>query len=117
MPRDETDARSGLLGASKRPAVPALRPLLPTIDRLLPYLSRIDATRCYTNWGPLVSELEERLARKLHLRDEAQPLVRLINHHTPEVDRIANGYCVRFTSSSPQADTPKNQINSSANIP
>ena len=25
-------------------------------------LSRIDASRCYTNWGPLVSELEERLA-------------------------------------------------------
>lgn len=42
--------------------IPVLRPLLPTADRLLPYLARIDASRCYTNWGPLASELEERLA-------------------------------------------------------
>jgi dTDP-4-amino-4,6-dideoxygalactose transaminase len=42
--------------------IPVLRPLLPTAERLLPYLSRIDASRCYTNWGPLASELEERLA-------------------------------------------------------
>jgi dTDP-4-amino-4,6-dideoxygalactose transaminase len=42
--------------------IPVLRPLLPTAERLLPYLSRIDASRCYTNWGPLVSELEGRLA-------------------------------------------------------
>jgi dTDP-4-amino-4,6-dideoxygalactose transaminase len=41
--------------------IPVLRPLLPTAERLLPYLSRIDASRCYTNWGPLASELEERL--------------------------------------------------------
>jgi len=42
--------------------IPVLRPMLPTADRLLPYLKRIDATRTYTNWGPLVSELERRLA-------------------------------------------------------
>jgi len=42
--------------------IPVLRPLLPTADRLLPYLKRIDASRSYTNWGPLVSELERRLA-------------------------------------------------------
>ena len=45
--------------------IPVLRPLLPTAERLLPYLSRIDASRCYTNWGPLASELEERLADRL----------------------------------------------------
>ena len=42
--------------------VPVLRPLLPTTDRLVPYLRRIDATRIYTNYGPLVCELERRLA-------------------------------------------------------
>jgi dTDP-4-amino-4,6-dideoxygalactose transaminase len=42
--------------------IPVLRPLLPPAERLLPYLSRIDASRCYTNWGPLVSEFEGRLA-------------------------------------------------------
>jgi dTDP-4-amino-4,6-dideoxygalactose transaminase len=35
--------------------------LLPDAGRLLPYLQRIDSTRIYSNWGPLVSELTERL--------------------------------------------------------
>src|SRR5687768_3363415 len=39
-----------------------LRPLLPDTGRLLSYLRRIDAVRTYTNWGPLASELEARLA-------------------------------------------------------
>ena len=42
--------------------VPVLRPLLPSTDRLVPYLRRIDASRIYTNYGPLVCELERRLA-------------------------------------------------------
>ena len=42
--------------------IPVLRPLLPAAAQLLPYLSRIDSGRCYTNWGPLASELERRLA-------------------------------------------------------
>jgi dTDP-4-amino-4,6-dideoxygalactose transaminase len=43
-------------------AVPVMRPRLPTADRLLPYLRRIDASRVYSNYGPLVLELEARLA-------------------------------------------------------
>lgn len=42
--------------------IPVLRPRLPTAAELLPYLARIDDSRCYTNWGPLASELERRLA-------------------------------------------------------
>ncbi len=49
------------------PAVPVLRPLLPNADRLLPYLRRIDATRIYSNHGPLCRELEQRLVRVLAL--------------------------------------------------
>jgi dTDP-4-amino-4,6-dideoxygalactose transaminase len=41
--------------------IPVQRPLLPDADRLLPYLRRIDATRMYSNWGPLGDELERRL--------------------------------------------------------
>lgn len=41
--------------------IPVLRPLLPQASMLLPYLQRIDATRIYSNWGPLVLELSERL--------------------------------------------------------
>jgi dTDP-4-amino-4,6-dideoxygalactose transaminase len=47
--------------------VPAARPRLPTADRLLPYLRRIDDSRTYSNWGPLCSELETRLAQRLSL--------------------------------------------------
>lgn len=42
--------------------VPVLRPLLANADRLLPYLRQIDTARIYSNWGPLASQLERRLA-------------------------------------------------------
>src|SRR5688572_3176979 len=47
--------------------VPVARPRLPTTDRLVPYLRRIDDMRVYSNWGPLASELESRLAEELDL--------------------------------------------------
>ena len=47
------------------PSIPVLRPLLPTAHRLLPYLARIDETRTYSNWGPLVHELHQRLCSHL----------------------------------------------------
>ena len=46
------------------PRVPVLKPRLPSAEALLPYLQRIDATRVYANQGPLVTELEELLARR-----------------------------------------------------
>jgi len=42
--------------------IPLLVPDLPRAEELLPYLRRIDAARWYTNFGPLVRELEARLA-------------------------------------------------------
>jgi dTDP-4-amino-4,6-dideoxygalactose transaminase len=45
--------------------IPVLRPLMPSADQLLPYLRRIDATRIYTNHGPLVQEFEKRIAGTL----------------------------------------------------
>lgn len=42
--------------------IPVMRPKLPTADRLAPYLKKIDSARQYSNYGPLVSALEERLA-------------------------------------------------------
>jgi dTDP-4-amino-4,6-dideoxygalactose transaminase len=41
--------------------IPVLRPRLPKATDLLPYLQRIDESRVYSNWGPLVSELSKRL--------------------------------------------------------
>jgi dTDP-4-amino-4,6-dideoxygalactose transaminase len=39
-----------------------LRPKLPTASRIAPYLDAIDSSRIYSNFGPLVLSLEERLA-------------------------------------------------------
>lgn len=50
-----------------RYAIPLLRPLLPKAVDLLPYLERIDASRTYTNHGPLLREFEARLAGHLSL--------------------------------------------------
>lgn len=44
-------------------SIPLMRPLLPDAQALLPYLRRIDERRHYTNFGPLVEELRERLER------------------------------------------------------
>ncbi|WP_257604465.1 DegT/DnrJ/EryC1/StrS aminotransferase family protein [Pseudomonas sp. UMAB-08] len=42
--------------------IPVLVPDLPTAEMLLPWLRRIDATHCYTNFGPLVHEFEAALS-------------------------------------------------------
>jgi dTDP-4-amino-4,6-dideoxygalactose transaminase len=49
--------------------IPVRRPRLPDADQLLPYLRRIDAARIYTNWGPLATEFEHRLAAMFALPD------------------------------------------------
>ena len=41
------------------------RPRLPAAAAVLPYLERIDEARWYSNFGPLVTELEQRLAARL----------------------------------------------------
>ncbi|MBL8550318.1 MAG: DegT/DnrJ/EryC1/StrS family aminotransferase [Hyphomonadaceae bacterium] len=44
--------------------VPVCRPWAPSAEAVAPYLERIDATRWYSNFGPLVCEFEERLAQR-----------------------------------------------------
>jgi dTDP-4-amino-4,6-dideoxygalactose transaminase len=43
-------------------SIPVMRPHLPGADMLLPYLRRIDENRNYSNWGPLATEFEHRIA-------------------------------------------------------
>jgi dTDP-4-amino-4,6-dideoxygalactose transaminase/SAM-dependent methyltransferase len=64
---DDAVPAAGPLPSSPAGNVPVLRPLLPRAEQLLPYLRRIDATRIYSNYGPLVLELEGRLTRALSL--------------------------------------------------
>lgn len=44
--------------------LPVARPRLPPADDILPYLRRIDDARWYSNFGPLLTELELRLASR-----------------------------------------------------
>src|SRR5437764_14723530 len=73
FPKPIVDEAQGSLSASLpgsppvSETVPVLRPRLPSADRLLPYLRRLDATRTYSNHGPLVLGFEERLAKHLRL--------------------------------------------------
>ena len=55
-------AASSLVSQSALPLIPVARPLLPRAEVLLPYLQRIDASRIYSNQGPLVRELQDRLS-------------------------------------------------------
>jgi dTDP-4-amino-4,6-dideoxygalactose transaminase len=44
--------------------VPVARPNLPAAEALLPYLRRLDEARWYSNFGPLLLEMEDRLAAR-----------------------------------------------------
>ncbi|MFI4935348.1 MAG: DegT/DnrJ/EryC1/StrS family aminotransferase [Caulobacterales bacterium] len=57
--------------------VPVARPRLPTREALTPYLDRIDEARRYANAGPLVRELEGRLAARL---SESGSVATVANH-------------------------------------
>ena len=43
-------------------SIPVMRPKLPVTERIAPYLQQIDASRIYSNFGPLARSLEARLA-------------------------------------------------------
>ncbi|WP_396593474.1 DegT/DnrJ/EryC1/StrS family aminotransferase [Brevundimonas sp. R86498] len=47
-----------------REIVPAARPRLPGADAVLPYLRRMDEARSYSNFGPLLTAFEARLAER-----------------------------------------------------
>jgi dTDP-4-amino-4,6-dideoxygalactose transaminase len=46
--------------------LPVSRPMLPRVEEMLPYLRRIDERQWYSNYGPLVQELEERIGEHYH---------------------------------------------------
>jgi Predicted pyridoxal phosphate-dependent enzyme apparently involved in regulation of cell wall biogenesis len=51
--------------------VPLLAAQLPSLAQLAPYLERIDRSGWYSNFGPLVQELEARLAAAFHMPGQA----------------------------------------------
>ncbi len=49
--------------------IPICKPLLPSAESILPYLRRLDASRIYSNFGPLVREFEARFAQSCGIED------------------------------------------------
>lgn len=49
----------------ERPQIAVARPQLASAERILPYLQSIDEARSYSNFGPLVTAFEARLAGRL----------------------------------------------------
>jgi len=49
--------------------IPICKPLLPPAESILPYIARIDASRIYSNFGPLVREFESRFAHSCSIDD------------------------------------------------
>lgn len=47
--------------------IPVARPIMPITQELLPYLERIDASHVYSNFGPLVLQLESELSEYLSI--------------------------------------------------
>lgn len=60
-------------------AIRLLVPDLPSKEELLPYLQRIDASRRYSNFGPLVQELEARMAARLRAPEGKPGVVTVAN--------------------------------------
>jgi len=86
-----------------KPFIPVFRPRLPDAERLLPYLRRIDASRIYANWGPLTTELEQRLARTFGL---SQPAVVSASSGTAALVGAMLASAGRATSARPLAAVP-----------
>jgi dTDP-4-amino-4,6-dideoxygalactose transaminase len=55
--------------------LPVMRPRLPSARSLQPYLRRIDHSRIYSNFGPLATELERRLAAHFAVPPDGVTLV------------------------------------------
>ncbi|MBC2606272.1 DegT/DnrJ/EryC1/StrS family aminotransferase [Pelagicoccus albus] len=55
--------------------IPVMKPLLPTADLITPYLEQIDENRWYSNFGPLVTQLESRLEKHFGVEEGTVALV------------------------------------------
>lgn len=69
-----------------RPSVSLLVPDLPTLDQLIPYLQRIDANHWYSNFGPLVQELEARLAQSFVSQDAGPSIAVTVSNATAGIE-------------------------------
>ena len=66
--------------------VPLLTAQLPTLERIAPYLERIDRNGWYSNFGPLVQELESRLAAAFDMPGKTSPHAVTVSNGTAGIE-------------------------------
>lgn len=62
--------------------IPLLIPDMPGAAALMPYLQRMDAARCYTNFGPLVQDLEQALRQRFADAGDAEVSLTTVGNAT-----------------------------------
>jgi dTDP-4-amino-4,6-dideoxygalactose transaminase len=67
----EAESQSSPSVSAASDVMPVLRPRLPSAADILPYLEAIDERRWYSNYGPLVTRLEETLSHQLGFADRS----------------------------------------------
>ena len=75
-----------MTGPPPKIRVPLLVAELPSLEQLTPYLQRIDRSRWYSNFGPLVQELEERLAASFQGNVPEVPTVVTVGNGTVGIE-------------------------------
>ena len=88
---------------SERDFISVCRPQLPAADEILPYLREIDARRFYTNRGPLVSALEDRVAQAM---DQPRHTVRTTSSGTSALEVAILAHAGLAQADKPLALTP-----------
>ncbi len=93
------------------PFLPVCRPLLPNAAEIAPYLQQSDAARHYTNRGPMVRLLEQRLAARLGLPPHA---VRTASNGTSAIEIAILAAAGPASSAKPYALIPSHTFAASA---
>jgi dTDP-4-amino-4,6-dideoxygalactose transaminase len=87
MPNDRTsDSSTDILERPTELSVPLLTAHLPSLERLAPYIERIDRNGWYSNFGPLVQELEARLATTFRAKGLPQPHAITVGNGTAGIE-------------------------------
>lgn len=97
MPNDDCSmliAPSVMTEKSPAVRVPLLTAQLPSLERIAPYLERIDRNGWYSNFGPLVQELEARLAGTFHAAGHPTPYAITVGNGTAGIELALRALCL-----------------------
>lgn len=95
LPQDQAPVAA--VPAAAPATIAVARPRLPLAETILPYLQRLDDARWYSNFGPLLTELEQRLADRFQTPTQVVTVVNATQALTlalQAMDLTPGGYVV-----------------------